>query len=149
MDEDNYRSAVNDIVDQVCVFERCLLARHCACGQAHVFNLAEREGVRCQAGLRNSNCVELKSFLRESVNFTFHLTDSSEELPFAKQMKMQAGGLLGLQKLLSIESTSPDKVDDVSQLVLELEKQYPDLSKLPMIDVLKKISAFKVRHRTK
>lgn len=165
VDEDNYRSTLNEIVNQVCPFERSLLARHCACRHAHIFNLAEREGVRCEAGLRNKNCVALRDFLRKSVNFTFRLTDSSEKLPYAKQIKMQAGGLIALQKILygkdeaDVKSATKVivnvivqvivKVEDIYQLVIDLEKQYTDLSQLPMVEVLKEIAAFKVRHRSK
>jgi len=148
MDEDYYRSTISNIVTQECAFERSLLARHCDCSQSHRFNLAEREGIRCEAGLRNQNCIRLKEFLRESVNFTFHLKDSNEKLPYAKQIKMQAGGLLSLQKLLSNEDDIT-KVQDVYQLVINLENQYSDFSQLPMVDILKEISTFKVRHRSK
>lgn len=149
MDEDYYRSTISNIVTQECAFERSLLARHCDCSQSHRFNLAEREGIRCEAGLRNKNCVRLKNFLRESVKFTFHLKDSQEKLPYAKQIKMQAGGLLSLCKLISSDEGGSTKVEDVYQLVIDLEQSYPDFSKIPMVGVLKEISNFKVRHRAK
>jgi len=149
MDEDYYRSTISDIVTQECAFERSLLARHCDCSQSHRFNLAEREGIRCEAGLRQNNCVRLRDFLRDSVNFTFHIKDSNEKLPYAKQIKMQAGGLLSLQKLVSDVSSDTLKVADVHQLVINLEMKYPDFSQIPMVDILKEISTFKVRHRSK
>jgi len=149
MDEDYYRSTISNIVTHECAFERSLLARHCDCSQSHRFNLAEREGIRCEAGLRNKNCLRLKDFLRESVNFTFHIKDSNEKLPYAKQIKMQAGGLLSLQKLLSSNDADSTKVKDVYHLVIDLENQYSDYSQIPMVDILKEISTFKVRHRSK
>ena len=149
MDEDYYRSTISNIVTQECAFERSLLARHCDCSQSHRFNLAEREGIRCEAGLRNINCVRLKDFLRDNVNFAFHLKDTNEKLPYAKQIKMQAGGLLSLQKLVFDENSDSLKVVDVYQLVISLENKYPDFGQLPMIDILKEISTFKVRHRSR
>ena len=149
MDEDSYRSTLSGIVTEVCVFERSILARHCFCRHAHIFNLAEREGVRCEAGDRNKNCVRIKDFLRESVNFTFHIKDSEEKLPYAKQIKMQAGGLHAIQGLLLEPKPNQEKVEDIHQLVIDLETKYPDLSQLPMVEILKEISTFKVRHRKK
>jgi len=149
MDEDQYRSTLSNIVTENCAFERSVLARHCLCQKAHRFNLAEREGIRCEAGLRNKNCVRLKKFLRENVNFTFHLKDSNEVLPYAKQIKMQAGGLIAIQELLATGEKESVKVEDVYQLIIDLECQYPDLTTLPLVDILHKISIFKVRQRSK
>ena len=149
MDEDSYRSTLSGIVKEVCVFERSILARHCFCSHAHIFNLAEREGVRCKASDRNKNCVRIKNFLRENVNFTFQIKDIEEKLPYAKQIKMQAGGLHAIQGILFEPKLNQEKVEDIYQLVIDLETKYPDLSQLPMVEILKEISTFKVRHRKK
>ena len=149
MDEDSYRSTLSNIAAETCVFERSVLARHCFCAKAHIFNLAEREGVRCEAGLRSENCARLSAFLRESVNFTFHIKDKEEKLPYAKQIKMQAGGLHAIQGVLSEPNINPQKVENIYQLVIDVEDQYSDLSQLPMVGILNEISHFKVRHRKK
>ena len=149
MDEDSYRSTLSDIAEESCVFERSVLARHCFCQYAHIFNLAEREGIRCEAGSKNQICNRLNSFLRKNVNFTFHLKDSEEKLPYAKKIKMQAGGLHAIQTLLSEPNKNEDKVVDIYSLILEMENIYPNFEKLPIVDILKEISTFKVRHRKK
>lgn len=145
MDEDHYRSTYEEFVKTRCVFERSILARHCACGQAHKFNLAEREGVSCQASDAKLHCEDFYQFLRSQSSFVFHITDPSQPLPYAKQIKLQSGGLQSLAKFC----TGDSHVHDIESLLTQARAQFPDWQQLPLSEIIQSISHFKVRHQGK
>lgn len=143
VDESAYRHAKGEINRLPCVFERALLARHGVCELALRHQIAERETVACAQPVARAACAQLHGLLREKSAFALKLTETTRILPHAMVMKIQCGGLDGLQAVIDPEAPAPD----VHRLVREAQARYGELAALPWSEVVKGVSAWKARRR--
>jgi hypothetical protein len=147
MDENEYRSTYHKLNQSRCQFEKTLLSRRSTCSRGKGFNLADREGVSCQSPAARERCAVLLETLRENARFALHLTEIDGALPFNKEIKVQTGGLLGLQKLLDPESGAAEKAEDIYSLISRAEQKYGSLSAIPYCEIMPSIVSFEGRKR--
>ncbi len=146
MEEDEFRKTYEDVRELPCAFEKALLNRQCDCSKVQRFNLGEREGVTCGAWTAQQNCTMLLGLLRENARFALRATSLPGPLPHARELKVQAGGLRGLQALAGSPEGSP-AVPDVYALVLALQSRYGSLERIPFEGVVRAIAGFETRRR--
>jgi hypothetical protein len=129
-----------------CPFEKAILSAECACELATRFSVAEQMGVNCRSGIARNNCITLLALMRNRARFALKVTDTSESLPFGKEMKVMIGGLIGLQGLLT---PGPDavRVGNIHALVREAQEKYRSLEALPYQEIVKSITAFRGKRR--
>lgn len=130
-----------------CPFEKAILSAQCACEMATQFSVAERIGVECRSELARNNCAVLLGVLRERARFALKVTDTSELLPFGKEMKVMIGGLIGLQRLLAAEAGAAARVTNIHALVQQAQQVYGSLGTLPYQEIVKSIAAFQGKRR--
>jgi len=145
MDETAYKSARGEINRLPCVFEKALLSRCAVCQLAASHALAERETIACSSPLARADCGQLSGLLREKSAFALRLTNTQRILPHAMVMKIQCGGLQGLQQVLDAEAPAPD----VRRLVLLAREKFGELAALPFSEIVKGVAAFQLRKRHK
>jgi hypothetical protein len=146
VEEDQYRKTYRNLNERRCVFEKAILSRRCDCMCATRFYLADREGVACDASQAHQRCEQLIRLLRENAKFALKVTAIEGELPHAKEIKVQNGGLLGLQHLLRPDLNA-ENVIDVAALATLGERTYGTLEKFPYREIVKSIVAFEGRRR--
>jgi hypothetical protein len=147
VDEDNYKDAYRSYNQRRCVFEKAINARRCRCELSKRFNLADREGVTCLDDTGNQYCKEILGLLRQNASFALQMTKVPGPLPHAKEMKVQVGGMLGMQKLLQPGLAGNEDVHNIDGLNrLALEK-YGRLENLPFTEIVQTIVSFKGRQR--
>ena len=146
INESAFRDARKLVNPQPCAFEKALLARCCQCSLAQRLNIAEREAVGCTDAAQRETCLALRDQLRLKAAFALKLTQSDGPLPHAKEMKIQCGGLRGLQKVLS-GSAETGEVKDVSALARLALARYLALDKLPYSEIMQAVAAFEIRRR--
>jgi len=144
MDENAYRSAYDAANPLPCSFEKAILTRFCGCELAGKINLAEREAVSCRSAAACDDCRALHSLLRHNAMFALKLIHEGP-LPHAKELKVQCGGLLGLQRALGVEA---GHVANVFGLVVAAQKKYGSLSALPYGEIVQSIAAYEGRRRS-
>ena len=83
-----------------CPFEKIILGAYAGCAKARRFAIAERMGVGCSSDIALNNCQTLIKLVRENARFALKVTDTTERLPFGKEMKIMAGGLAGLESVI-------------------------------------------------
>lgn len=143
MDETAYKSVRGEINRLPCVFEKALLARHAVCGLAANQAIGEREVIACTSPLARAECGQLSGLLREKSAFALKLPNTERILTHAAVMKIQCGGLQGLQGLLDPEAPAPD----VRRLVLLGRERFGDLGALPFPEIIKGVAAFRLRKK--
>ncbi len=146
VEEDKFRATYKRINERMCVFEKAILSRRCACLCATRFYLADREGVACDSAPAHRRCLRLIVLLRENAKFALKLKAIDGELPHGKELKIQNGGLLGLQRVLRPD-LSADTVVDVAGLATLGERTYGSLEELPYREIVKTVVAFEGRRR--
>jgi hypothetical protein len=129
-----------------CPFEKTILSAQCECELATRYSVAEQMGVNCRSDLARNNCTTLLALMRERARFALKVTDTSDSLPFGKELKVMIGGLTGLQGLLT-EEPGVTKVSNIHALVQRAQEKYTSLESLPYQEIVKAISAFQGKRR--
>ena len=142
MDEDKYRETYRTVNPLQCPFEKTLNSRRCICEQMEKIHLADRECVGCKDKQSWQNCQDFLELLRSNAKFALKLTEMEEPLPHGKEIKVQNGSVIGLQKLLKLESESKP---NISQLLNQALEKYQKFENLPLDQLMQSIVNFKAR----
>ena len=108
-----------------CVFAKALLARAAVCELATRRAVAERELVECCSAVARINCATLAALLHERARFALRLPPPGQPMIHAHALRLQCGGLLGLQQALG--AAQPD----VHRMIGAAQGRFPSLTELP------------------
>ncbi len=147
MDEDSYKAAYERINTAPCAFEKGILSLKCKCAYQHMFRLADRHGVGCQDALMQQSCSQFLQHMRKQTRFVFKISIDGP-LPHNKEIKVQNGGMLGLQKLL-LGDASSEVVEDISSLLNRAIELYGELDRIPYNLVMPSVTSYQTRPRRK
>jgi len=147
MDEKEFKKAFKDVNDAPCVFAKAILRRCCGCSRAQKLFLAEREAVACKSPGARQRCAEVLAVLHEKAQFALHLPHAESVLPHGKELKVQCGGMLGLQQALVPEQPNAAGVEDINGLLEEALEECGTVDALPYGEVVKGITGFQPRPR--
>jgi hypothetical protein len=147
MDEQEYRDAYHAVNDRRCVFEKAINSRRCTCSKSRRFHLADREGITCRSASANALCGELLHNMRSKARFALHLTSADGPLPHAREIKVQTGGLLGLQGLLHPALSDADNIDNAIGLIDAALTRFGSLENLPYDVIIQAIVRFEGRKK--
>lgn len=142
MDEDKYRETYRSVNPLQCPFEKTLNSRRCTCDKMDKIHLADREVVGCKNKLAWQNCHNFLELLRSNAKFALKLTEVEEPLPHGKEIKVQNGSVIGLQKLFNPENE--DK-PNIYRLLNQALNQYQEFENLPLDQLMQSIVRFKAR----
>ena len=145
MDEQQYKNTYDYINPQRCVFEKAINSRVCNCSKAQRFNLADREGVACTSKNGLEHCSKYLSKLREKAVFVIRRVKVSQALGHGQEIKIQNGGLIGLQSQLG--SYTDKTVADIHTLIYKAEGKFEGLGNFPFSELMQVIAAYKIRDR--
>lgn len=145
MDHKELRDAELSLTGTPCPFEKAIATRTCGCQHAAKIQIAEREAMRCTAADDAQYlCVQLLMLLVENGTFALRQAATPAALPHAKALKIQCGGLLGLQRALDAHETSP-RVNNIFALVKRALLRYKDLASLPFAEIVREVSSYSAR----
>lgn len=146
MEEDEYKNTYRQIASVGCAFEKALTNNKARCSCARHFCLADREGYTCRSGTCAATCSQLLQSLRDNSRFSLKLKIVGTALPHNMEIRVQAGGLLGLQKALALDTTGVG-VEDIRGLVDSALQKFGKLDALPYTDIVKSVAQFEGRRR--
>jgi len=152
MEEDEYKSTYNELASIRCVFEKALLNQQAKCRLSRHFCLADREGYACENKESSEKCTKFLENLRKNSTFVLKLHEISGPLPHNMEVRVQAGGLMGLAKLVDVNAEGQSKkpvVDDIDQILSEAQKKYGLLDNLPYSTIIQSVVQFQGRRRRK
>lgn len=147
MEEQEYRATYQALSQRRCVFEKAINSRRCNCTQSARFHLADREGVACESDAGNALCIALLDTMRRKARFSLHVTHADGPLPHAKEIRVQIGGLMGLQKLLHPDLTQADSVKNINGLAVEAIDRYKRIEDLPYELIVQTLAGFQGRRK--
>lgn len=147
MDENHYRHTYQQINGQRCVFEKSILTRLSSCSQSHRFCLADREGIACSNTHAHQRCTALLERLRRNANFSLGMSKVETALPHNKEIRIQNGGLLGIQKVVSNNACSEQTIADINDLITQTIETFHSIDALPYDEVVKSIVSYEVKKR--
>ncbi len=147
MEEKEYRDTYNTVNERRCVFEKAINSRRCTCSKSRCFHLADREGIACKSAAGNALCSVLLQLMRNNARFALHLTTVQGPLPHAKEIRVQTGGMLGLQGLVYPEKKDQAGVDDIITTIDNALQRHGRLEDLPFDVIVQGIVKFEGRKK--
>jgi hypothetical protein len=142
VDEAAYRQVREETTALPCVFRGALQARQADCELVRKQSLAEREELLCAQAPAHLNCETLERLFHERATFPLRLHPGAP-ITHAMALRLQCGGLLGLQAVLA----SPRA--DVHQLVQQAQSAHGSLTELPWADIVETIRNWQPRKRSR
>jgi hypothetical protein len=144
MEESAWRETIHSVNDRPCAFYKAVLRRCAGCSRAQRLLIAEREAVACISPGAQPRCMQLLEALRTRSIFALRLTHLDGMLPHGKEIKVQCGGLLGLQQVAT-EGEIGERVEDIHRLIDLAVSRYGAIDALPFSEVVKSIVHFQSR----
>jgi len=148
VDEDAFREQFDALRERPCVFQRALFTRLVDCSQARWIHLAERVGVSCGSEAAHARCRRWLELLRENSRFALR-RKGDEPLKHYDLLRMEIGGILGLQRVVLGREPKRGEVPDVQALIRQAEATFGTLDRIPFGPVVQSIAAYRIRRRRK
>ena len=104
--------------------------------------MADRTCYGCYSSKDQIQCTALLNHLRNQTRFVFKINEIDGPLPHNKEIRVQNGGLSGLQKLLDIEQ---ENVADVQSVINQAINKFGGIDQLPFDVLMQSIMAYKTR----
>ncbi len=158
MDEDEYRAVYKAVNNNRCVFEKALNNRRCDCEKKERKLIATREAVGCQSPTALSRCTEFLNTMRQKARFSLRVVTIEGPMPHNKELQVQAGGCLQLQKILFPEQKiapadslhkQPEKAANIFAIVNTALAQYGSIEQFPYSEIVQGIVHYKSRPKRK
>ena len=146
MDEDKYRETYRSVNPLQCPFEKTLNSHRCQCSKMERIHLADRECVGCMEKQAWQNCRDFLQLLRNSAKFALKMTEVDGPLPHGKEIKVQNGSIIGLDKLFNPENKKRPNIYQLLNLALA---KYEKFENLPLDQLMQSIVNFKARETRK
>ena len=99
--------------------------------------------VACSADAERAQCGELLDKLRQNSAFALKLTHITLPLPHGPEMRVQVGGLQGLQQ----EVNGLSEVTDITALVSDAKEKFGSLDSLPFSKIVQSVVSCEVRKK--
>lgn len=130
--------------DLICPFSATLVKNDFGCQYAN--SIVRRGGaeIACLKSDRHSICSMLHERIKAAALNEMGLEDDLLSLPHSVLVKIQYGGLLGLQAVME---GSADGVEDISSLVTSVNECYTNFSDLPFDRITSAIVDYKLARR--
>lgn len=128
-----------------CPFSAPLIARQFGCAKAR--EVVRRGGaeINCTDNDAHARCELLFRRLKVAALPAFGVEDDLLSMPHSVLVKIQYGGLLGLQRMLHAEPHVTERIENVHELVAEAARRFGD--EVPCAPLVGDITAFKPRAR--
>ena len=132
-------------MEKMCPFGSTLVTETCEC--VHAEQVVRRGGAEiiCQDDAAYSRCSDLFQHLKQVALPEFDVEDDLTTMPHSVLQKIQFGGLLGLQTLLTGQAA--DTVVNVVSLVDAAQTKYHAIENIPYAELVASITSYKLKRR--
>jgi hypothetical protein len=133
--------------NHICPFSATLVKDDFGC--RHASQIVRRGGaeIACASKDDHTRCTALMQALKAVALPAFEVTDDLTQMPHSVLVKIQFGGLLGLQRILHPDTASGSPVSDIAVLVDEAESRYTSIDALPCTSLVDDITSHKLSRR--
>jgi NAD(P)-dependent dehydrogenase (short-subunit alcohol dehydrogenase family) len=136
-------------MENKCAFSQTLIGGQFGC--AHAEPVVRRGGaeIACRSADAAQRCAILMPCLKAAALPAFGVEDDLLSMPHSVLVKIQFGGLLGVQRLLDGAGSDVDSVPDINALVERALEKFGALDAVPCADIVDVMIGFKPRRRGK
>lgn len=131
-----------------CPFRKTLLARDYACEHSSITHLPTGCNIVCDSDAASADCNLLMRELIQAAQFVMRYQPDTDSLTHGKLLKIQYGGLKGLQRLVQGD-VDRHQVENISALVQQAKCQYSGFENIHYAALLQDILQHQNRLRRK
>ena len=147
MDEETYRYYHQALTERSCPFAAAILSNRCYCEKSERLYLAERESGVCRDTESRERCLLFYQHLRRNARFALRLLHAESRLTYAQEMKIQCGGLLGIQAAMNQQAGDFSKEINIDALLKRAAAIFEKLETMPYAQIISYIRCYRYRHR--
>ena len=137
------------MLDLLCPFTAPLVKKDFQCPQADEVIRRGGSEIACKNLASHSQCTKMHTQVKLSALAAMDLEDDLLTVPHNTLVKIQYGGLLGLQAMMSPEKANSSQVENIETLIAQAESTYGDLANVPLETIIEFIANFKTQRRRK
>lgn len=128
-----------------CAFSAPLVTGAFGCAQAEAVTRRGGPDIACRAAASSRRCATLFERLKAAALPAFGVEDDLGSMPHSVLVKIQHGGLLGLQRLL--EGRDAEAVSDVDALLERAVARYAAVEAVPCAELVGDMTGYRLRRR--
>ena len=135
------------MADYSCAFSSTLISGNFACTQAE--DVVRRGGpdIACNSDAAHRRCEQLFLMMKQVALPAFGVEDDLLTMPHSVSVKIQFGGLLGLQRFLDNAAIASVKVDDIHALVDRAVENQGSLEAIPCRTFVEDMTSCQLKRR--
>jgi len=135
--------------DLICPFSSTLARDTFGCTQAE--RIIRRGGTEfsCRDPAAHARCLQLFGQLKAVALSAFGVEDDLTQMPHSVLVKIQFGGLLGLQRITRAHPPDASRVEDIQALVTAAVTRFEDLEAVPCEQLAGDMKAYSLSRRSR
>jgi hypothetical protein len=138
------------MAESICPFSATLVTEDFGCRNA--VGIVRRGGaeIACTSNVAHARCQKLFQKLKETALPAFGVADDLLQMPHSVEVKIQYGGLLGLQRIISSTEEQTSAIGDIDLLVSSATGRFSSLDDIPYTELRDDMTGYRLprrRHR--
>jgi hypothetical protein len=130
-----------------CAFSNTLITGQFGCDKAEQVTRRGGPDIACTSDAAHQRCEKLFQQMKAAALPAFGVEDDLLSMPHSVLVKIQHGGLLGLQRLLESGTAGSGAVQNVHALVDQAVEKYNHLDAIPFPALVQDMTTYKLRRR--
>lgn len=128
-----------------CAFSHTLITSQFGCEMAQQVTRRGGPDIACTAAAAHRRCEQLFERMKTAALPAFGVEDDLLSMPHSVLVKIQFGGLLGLQRL--VDGATVAEVKNIHALAQRAASKYGDLEAVPCSELVPDMTGYKLRRR--
>jgi hypothetical protein len=139
------------MVNDKCPFTGALIGRQFGCQCSEEVTRREGPSIACNNTDMQAQCTQLFSQMKSAAITKLGYEDDLTQIPHAVLMKIQMGGLCGLQNIVNKKESGAESkalsVGDIQALVSGANQTFGSIENIPLNDLVEDIIHYKLKRR--
>ena len=133
--------------DLICPFSATLVKDDFGCKQATKIIRRGGSEIACSSADAQLRCTDLFQKLKDTALPEFEVEDDLLQVPHGVLVKIQFGGLLGLQRISSVNETAASDIRNIDALLEASIETYGSIIDIPFSSLCEDITSYKLTRR--
>jgi hypothetical protein len=134
------------MAELICPFGATLVSENFGCRNAAAIVRRGGAEIGCTSDAAHARCRTLFRKLKETALPAFGVADDLLQMPHSVLVKIQYGGLLGLQRIVD-PALQAGAIEDVDRLVTSAAEHFPSLEDIPYAELCDDIIGYRLPRR--
>ncbi|MGB5475258.1 MAG: hypothetical protein WBQ78_17515 [Gammaproteobacteria bacterium] len=135
--------------DLICPFSATLARETFGCIRAE--RVIRRGGTEftCRDPASHARCLQLFGQMKDAGLTAFDVEDDLTQIPHSVLVKIQFGGLLGLQRITQATPAEAGRIEDIDALVTAAVKRFDTLQAIPCEQLTSDMTGYSLSRRSR